>query len=90
MTQAIIQVKNMGNSLGFRLPSAIAKQLHLHANQQIKLTLESNRLIIAPVKESLSDKLARFDNECHGGEVMATTLPIKAPKMMENLHANFD
>jgi hypothetical protein len=32
------------------------------------------------VKESLSDKLARFDNERHGGEVMATTLPIKASR----------
>ncbi len=80
MTQAIIQVKNWGNSLGVRLPSAIAKQLHLHANQQIKLTLESNRLIIAPVKESLSDKLARFDNERHGGEAMATTSSLGAER----------
>jgi antitoxin MazE len=67
MAQAILQVKHWGNSLGVRLPSAIAKLLHLHANQQVKLTVEADRLIIAPIKESLSDKLTRFDAERHGG-----------------------
>lgn len=70
MTQATLKVKHWGNSLGVRLPSAIAKLLHIHANQQMKLTVEDDRIIIAPIKETLDDKLARFDQQRHGGEVM--------------------
>ena len=70
MTQAILQVKHWGNSLGVRLPSSVAKLLQIHVNQQVKLTLENDRIIITPIKETLDEKLARFDQKRHGGEVM--------------------
>jgi antitoxin MazE len=73
MSTAILQVKNWGNSLGVRLPANIANQLSLHANQQIKLSVEADHIILTPVKETLEEKLARFDAKLHGGEVMVTT-----------------
>jgi len=80
MAQAILQVKHWGNSLGVRLPSAIAKLLDLHANQEVKLTVEADRIVISPIKESLSDKLARFDVERHGGEAMVTQSSLGAER----------
>ena len=81
MSQAILQVKHWGNSLGVRLPSSIAKQMHLHVNQQVKLTIEDDRIIIAPIRESLDEKLARFDQQRHGGEVMTTQTALGAENL---------
>lgn len=80
MTQAILQVKHWGNSLGVRLPSAVAKLLHIHVNQQVKLTVEGDRIVIAPIKETLDEKLARFDQNRHGGEVMPVQAPLGAER----------
>jgi antitoxin MazE len=80
MTQAILQVKHWGNSLGVRLPSSIAKLLHIHVNQQVKIMVEDDRIIIAPIKESLDEKLARFDKQRHGGEVMTIPTPLGAER----------
>jgi antitoxin MazE len=80
MTQAILQIKHWGNSLGVRLPSSVAKLLHIHVNQQVKLTVEDDRIIIAPIKETLDQKLARFDQKRHGGEVMTTQAPLGAER----------
>lgn len=77
MAQAVLQVKHWGNSLGARLPTAIAKLLNLHANQQVKLSTETDSIIITPIKEALTEKLAHFDPERHGGEVMSATHSIK-------------
>jgi antitoxin MazE len=63
MAQAVLQVKHWGNSLGVRLPTATAKPHNLHANQQVKLSVEADSIIITPIKEALSDKLAHFDPE---------------------------
>ena len=81
MAQAVLQVKHWGNSLGVRLPTAIAKLLHLHANQQVKLSVEADSIIITPIKESLNDKLARFNPQRHGGEVMISTNALGAERI---------
>lgn len=81
MAQAVLQVKHWGNSLGVRLPAAIAKRLNLHANQQVKLSVEADSIVITPIKEALSDKLARFDPERHGGEVMTATHALGAERI---------
>jgi antitoxin MazE len=63
MAQAVLQVKHWGNSLGVRLHAAMAKPHNLHANHQVKLSVDADSIIITPIKEALSDKLARFDPE---------------------------
>lgn len=42
-----------GNSLGFRLPSEVAKQMQVSEGSEVTYTLDGNRLIIEPVGEEL-------------------------------------
>jgi len=82
MLTATLQVKNWGNSnsLGVRLPSNIAKQLSLHANQQVMRSVEDDHIIRPPDKETLEEQLARFEAHIHGGEVMITNENIGAER----------
>lgn len=73
--EAILSIKHWGNSLGLRLPSGVAREAGLHADQRVRITVEHGNLVIRPVAEpmpSLAERLARFDPERHGGEVMPT------------------
>lgn len=73
MSETVLSIKHWGNNLGVRLPSAIAKAARLHADQKVRVSVENGRVIIAPVDDrvlSLDERLARFDPEKHGGEVM--------------------
>lgn len=82
MTQAILSVKHWGNNLGVRLPQAVAREAHLHADQQVRVSVEAGRVVIEPLPTgdlSLEDRLKRFDPKRHAGEVMATA-PIGAEK----------
>ena len=75
MTEAILDIKLRGNSLGVRLPAGIARAAGLTVNQRVRITVEDGRVIIAPQGDkalSLAERLARFDPAVHGGEVMAT------------------
>jgi len=75
MTEAILAIKHWGNSLGVRLPVAIARAAHLDADQQVRITVEDGRVVITPLARenlSLDERLARFDPQRHGGEAMAT------------------
>jgi antitoxin MazE len=75
MAQAILSVKHWGNNLGVRLPQAVAREAQLHADQQVRVSVEGGRVVIEPLLAagvlSLEDRLNRFDPERHGGEVMA-------------------
>jgi antitoxin MazE len=74
MTEAILDIKTWGNSLGVRLPAAVARAARLHADQQVRLTVEDGRVVITPhgdKPETLAERLARFDPEVHVGEAMA-------------------
>ena len=74
MTEAILDIKTWGNSLGVRLPAALARAARLHADQQVRLTVEDGRVVITPhgdKPETLAERLARFDPDVHGGEAMA-------------------
>lgn len=76
MTQAILSVKHWGNNLGVRLPQAVARAAHLHADQQVRVSVEAGRVVIEPVTSedlTLDDRLKRFDPQRHGGEVMGVT-----------------
>lgn len=74
MTEAILDIKHWGNNLGVRLPAAVAREAHLHADQTVRITVEQGRVVITPLAETpstLEQRLARFDPAKHGGEAMA-------------------
>lgn len=73
MSEAILDIKHWGNNLGVRLPAAVAREAHLHADQRVRVSVEEGRVVITPLDEaplSLEQRLARFDPTRHGGEVM--------------------
>ena len=68
--------------MGVRLPQAIAKAAHLHADQQVRIRVEQGRVVIEPLPAdglSLEARLQRFDPVRHGGEAMRTA-PVGAEK----------
>lgn len=80
--EATLDIKQWGNSLGVRLPSAIAKEVGLKLNQKIKITVEDKKLVVTAADETLTleQKLALFNPEKHGGEQMQTTSTLGAEK----------
>lgn len=75
MTEAFLDIKQWGNNLGVRLPAAVAKAAHLHADQRVRITVEDNKVIITPADDAaltLEQRLALFDPDRHGGEAMPT------------------
>lgn len=82
MAEAILSIKHWGNNLGVRLPQAVAREAHLQADQQVRVSVEAGRVVIEPLPVaglSLEERLKRFDPSRHGSEVMATA-PIGAEK----------
>lgn len=76
MTEVTLDIKKWGNSLGVRLPSAIAREAHLHLDQKVKLSIVDEKIILSPVLEevlSLDERLAKFDSKRHAGEAMVAT-----------------
>ena len=74
MAEAILDIKRWGNNLGVRLPAAVAKAAHLHADQRVRVRVEDGRVVIVPFGEApltLDQRLAQFDPSRHRGEVMA-------------------
>ena len=77
MSEAVLEIKMWGNSLGVRIPSALARAANLKANQAVKLTVEQGRVVISPQSPkplTLAERLERYDPTLHGGEAMATPL----------------
>ena len=75
MTEAVLYIKQWGNSLGVRLPAAVARDAHLHVDQRVRVSVEGGQVVITPVTDAsltLEQRLARFDPVRHGGEVMAS------------------
>lgn len=74
MAEAILDLKRWGNNLGVRLPAAVAKAAHLHADQRVRVSVEEGRVVIVPVGNAsltLEQRLALFDPSRHGAETMA-------------------
>lgn len=83
MKEVILDIKQWGNNLGVRLPAAIAREAHVHADQQVKLTVSNGQIIITPVQEkqlTLEQRLARFNPARHGGEAMSLAQALGAEK----------
>lgn len=82
MAEVYLDIKQWGNNLGVRLPAAVARAAHLRADQRVRVSVEDGQIVIRPADESaltLEQRLAQFDPERHGGEVMATA-PMGAEK----------
>lgn len=83
MAEAILNIKHWGNSLGVRLPAAVAREAHLHEDQQVRITVEEGKIIISPIQGApltLKQRLERYNPERHGGEVMQGTENLGAEK----------
>ncbi|EGQ62509.1 PemI family protein [Acidithiobacillus sp. GGI-221] len=67
-------IRKWGNNLGVRLPATIANEARLHADQEVRLSVEHGRVIVEPIGTTadltLEDRLTLFDPALHGGEVM--------------------
>ena len=83
MAEAILNIRHWGNSLGVRLPAAVAREAHLHDDQQVRVTVEEGKVIISPIQDAtltLKQRLERYKPEQHGGEVMQGTEKLGAEK----------
>ena len=83
MTEAVLNIKQWGNNLGVRLPAAVAREAHLHADQRVRLTVQGDQVVITPVTDThltLEQRLACFDPARHGGEAMTTSEALGAER----------
>lgn len=81
MTEVMLDIKQWGNNLGVRLPAAIAREAHLHADQRVRISVVDGQIIITPVLDeplTLEQRLAHYDPARHGGEVMNTAQSLGA------------
>ena len=77
MAEVELDIKQWGNNLGVRLPAAIAKAARLEADQRVRVAVKGRQVVITPVAAdplTLAQRLALYDAERHGGEVMAVQL----------------
>lgn len=75
MTETTLDIKHWGNSLGVRLPAAIAKAANLHVDQRVRISVEDGRVVIEPAEKvwpTLAERIAAYDISRHGGEIMDT------------------
>ncbi|MDF1588744.1 MAG: AbrB/MazE/SpoVT family DNA-binding domain-containing protein [Gammaproteobacteria bacterium] len=76
MTEVTLDIKKWGNSLGVRLPAAIAREAHLHSDQRVRISVIDKQIIITPIvteQMTLEERLANFNPDIHGGEVMTVS-----------------
>jgi len=81
MAEAVLDIKQWGNNLGVRLPAAVAREAHLHADQRVRVSVEGDQVIITPVettKLTLEQRLAAYDPKRHGGEQITATQTLGA------------
>lgn len=74
MSEAVLDIKRWGNSLGVRLPAAVAREAGLREDQPVRISVRGDEVVITPIKEAtvtLEERLALFDPAVHGGESMA-------------------
>lgn len=67
-------VQSWGNSLAVRLNAKVARAAHIVEGQPVHVEVVDGGVFLRPViasRETLAQKLARFDPALHGGEVMS-------------------
>ena len=72
---ATLTVQQWGNSLAVRIPAKVAKSARFKVGQPVEVSAQDSNVLVRPIGEpklSLEQKLAAFDPDRHGGEVLAT------------------
>ena len=75
MAEAVLDIKQWGNSLGVRLPAAVAREARLRVDQRVRISVEGEQVVITRVGDTrltLEQRVAAYDSKRHGGEQMAT------------------
>jgi len=83
MTEAVLDIKQWGNSLGVRLPAGVARAARLKVDQRVRVTVEGDRVFIDPIVSpplTLTQRLAVYDPLRHGGEQMSTAQALGAER----------
>ena len=83
MAEAVLNIKQWGNNLGVRLPAAVAREARLRVDQRVRVSVEGDTVVIAPVdamRFTLEQRLALYDSKRHGGEQMATSEALGAER----------
>lgn len=70
---ARLTVQQWGNSLAVRIPAALARKVHFVAGQPVEISTDDFGVVVhrtGSPKLTLNQRLAAFNPEEHGGEVM--------------------
>lgn len=70
---ANLTVQQWGNSLAVRIPAALARKVRFVAGQPVEVSTDDFGVVVhrkGSPKLSLDQRLAAFDPEKHGGEIM--------------------
>lgn len=57
----LTHIDKWGNSLGLRIPSNVAKQLHLHVGSPVIINVEKDKIIIKTPRYDLDEMLERIN-----------------------------
>lgn len=74
MKSARLKLQMWGNSLAVRIPSEVARSAKLEAGQSVEVSVQDFGVAIVPIgprEMTLAERLAAYDVERYGGEVMA-------------------
>jgi antitoxin MazE len=72
---ATLTVQQWGNSLAVRIPAALAKKVKFVVGQPVEISIDDLGVVVhrkGSPKLTLNQRLAAFDPEKHGGEVMVS------------------
>ncbi|HEX2791399.1 MAG TPA: AbrB/MazE/SpoVT family DNA-binding domain-containing protein [Steroidobacteraceae bacterium] len=70
---ATLTVQQWGNSLAVRIPAAVARSARFRVGQPVEVSAQDSNVLVKALGEpklTLAQKLAAFDPELHGGEVL--------------------
>ena len=52
MSEAVLDSKQWGNSLGVRLPASVAREAHVRVDQRVRVSVEGGQVVITPVPDA--------------------------------------
>ncbi|WP_454712574.1 AbrB/MazE/SpoVT family DNA-binding domain-containing protein [Cupriavidus nantongensis] len=79
--RATLTIQKWGNSLAVRIPTEVAHLAQFNEGQEVEVSVAEIGVTIRPVGRALTlaERLALFDPDKHGGEVMAAATATDTP-----------
>ena len=71
---ATLTLQQWGNSLAVRIPASVARSAKFKIGQPVEVSAQDSGVLVKAIGEpklTLTQKLAAFDPDLHGGETMA-------------------